>query len=156
MDKLQLKLDNVMQPLDKYSEWQHTAPSCTQAAIATSTTRNGMPSFRVRQLTGQLSETHPTNNPNLINLGFSLMHGAIRIGSQARHWIKNIDLSCPSCKQKCNDIHLFLECQPRSKRGNMWKTFGHPCKASSQFWKTTRLKNHISFSDLLWSRQRIL
>ena len=38
------------------------------------------------------------------------MHGAIRIGSQAKHWMKDIDLSCPSCKQKCNDVHLFLEC----------------------------------------------
>ena len=39
------------------------------------------------------------------------MHGAIRIGSQARHWLKNTDLTCPSCRQKCDDIHLFLECE---------------------------------------------
>ena len=38
------------------------------------------------------------------------MHGAIRIGSQARHWLKNTDLLCPSCQQQCNDIHLFLDC----------------------------------------------
>ena len=70
--------------------------------------------------------THPTNNHNLINVRFLLMHGAIRIGTQARHWLKDIDLSCPSCKQECNDIHLFLEC-PTTKQAwqhveNIWQS----------------------------------
>ena len=110
MDKLQLKLDNVMQPLEKYSRM--AAYRTTQYANSTSHKHHQKwdSMFPDEYIDWPTLRTHPTNSPNLINLRFSLMHGAIRIGSQARHWMKDADLSCPSCKQKCNDVHLFLEC----------------------------------------------
>ena len=78
-------------------------------------------------------KTHPTNSPNLINVRYSLMHGAIRIGFQAKHWMKDTDLSCPSCKQKCNDVHLFLEC-PTSVQA--WKHV-------EDFWASIQSKHQI-------------
>ena len=111
MDKLQLKLDGEMQPLEKYSR---------MAAYRTfqhSNTRKHKHHdkwnilFEGENISWPTLTTHPTNSTNLMNIRFLLMHGAIRIGSQARHWLKNTDLTCPSCRQKCDDIHLFLECE---------------------------------------------
>ena len=156
MDKLQLKLDNIMQPLEKYSRMAAYRTILHSGSTNHKHHQKWDTFFPGETISWPTLKTHPTNNPNLINVRYSLMHGAIRIGSQARHWMKDADLSCPSCKQECNDVHLFLECPTSSKRGDTWKTTGYPYKASSQFWKTIRRKNHISFSDLLWSRQRIL
>jgi hypothetical protein len=54
------------------------------------------------------------------------MHGAIRIGTQARHWLKDADLTCPTCKEQCDDMHLFLECPTivQARKHVEWKTNG--------------------------------
>ena len=133
MDKLQLKLDNAMQPLEKYSRM--AAYRTTQYANSTSHKHHQKwdAMFPDEYIDWPTLRTHPTNSPNLINLRFSLMHGAIRIGSQARHWMKDADLSCPSCKQKCNDVHLFLEC-PTSVQA--WKHV-------EDFWASLQSKHPI-------------
>ena len=118
LDKLQLKLDGKLEPLGKYTRMKayHTLQ---RSNITTHKHhRKWDTHFPGETIYWPTLSTHPTNNPNLINVRFLLMHGAIRIGSQARHWLKNTDLSCPSCKQDCDDIHLFLNC-PTTKQA--WK-----------------------------------
>ena len=110
MDKLQLKLDGVMQPLEKYSRMA-VYRTLLHSDIGGHKHHSKWDTlFPGEEIAWPTLTTHPTNSANLVNVRFLLMHGAIRIGSQARHWLKDADLSCPSCKQKCNDIHLFLEC----------------------------------------------
>ena len=133
MDKLQLKLDGKLQPLEKYSRMKayHTLQ---QANITTHKHHKKWDTFFEGEAIHWPSlNTHPTNNPNLINIRFLMMHGAIRIGTQARHWLKDTDLSCPSCKQECNDIHLFLEC-PTTK---------HAWKHVEMIWKSLQQRHPI-------------
>ena len=110
MEKLQLKLDGKLQSLEKYTRMKAYS-TLQQTSITTHKHHRKWDTiFPDEAIDWPTLNTHPTNNPNLINIRFLLMHGAIRVGSQARHWIKNSDLSCPSCQQQCNDIHLFLDC----------------------------------------------
>ena len=133
MDKLQLKLDNAMQPLEKYSRMAAYRTILHSSSTSHKHHQKWDTMFPDEYIDWPTLRTHPTNSPNLINLRFSLMHGAIRIGSQARHWMKDADLSCPSCKQKCNDIHLFLEC-PTSVQA--WKHV-------EDFWASLQSKHPI-------------
>ena len=133
MDKLQLKLDNVMQPLEKYSRMAAYRTILHSSNTSHKHHQKWDAFFPGETISWPTLKTHPTNSPNLINVRYSLMHGAIRIGSQARHWMKDTDLSCPSCKQKCNDIHLFLEC-PTSVQA--WKHV-------EDFWASLQSKHPI-------------
>ena len=110
MDKLQLKLDSSMQPLEKYSRMAAYRTILYANSNGHKHHQKWDNLFPGEEISWPTLKTHPTNSPNLINLRYSLMHGAIRIGSQAKHWMKDADLSCPSCKGECNDVHLFLEC----------------------------------------------
>lgn len=107
MDKLQLKLDGKLQPLEEYTRMKAYHTLQQSDLITHRHHRKWDTHFPCETIDWPTLNTHPTNNHNLINIRFLLMHRAIRIGTQARHWLKDIDLSCPSCKQECNDIHSF-------------------------------------------------
>lgn len=126
MEKLQLKLDSKVQPLEKYTRMKAYHTLQQPNLNIHKHHRKWDTFFEGEAIDWPTLDTHPSNNPNLINVRFLLMHGAIRIGTQARHWLKNTDLSCPSCKQECNDIHLFLNCPTTKLSWNhvesIWKS----------------------------------
>ena len=137
IDKLQLKLDGKLQPLEKYTRMKAYHTLQQPDLITHKHHRKWDTFFEGEAIHWPTLNTHPTNNPNLINVRFLLMHGAIRIGIQARYWLKNTDLACPSCKQECNDIHLFLKC-PTTKLA--WLHVENTWKGMQQKYPT--LKNH--------------
>ena len=145
LDKLQLKLDGKLEPLEKYTRMKAYRTLQQQKITTHKHHRKWDAHFPGEAINWPTLNTHPLNNPNLINVRFLLMHGAIRIGSQARHWLKDTDLSCPSCKQECNDIHLFLEC-PTTKQAwehvdNIWTSLQqkHPILQQYKIKETYKL-----------------
>ena len=155
VEKLQLKLNGVMQPLERYSRMAAYWTLQQAKSIMHKHHQKWDDLFPGEIIQWPTLKSHPTNNPNLINLRYSLMHGAIRIGHQARHWMKDNDLSCPSCKAECNDVHLFLECPTSIQAWKHVEDFWDFLQDKYPTLENTRLRNRLNYSDLPWSRKKL-